>query len=159
MGFAICDQRQDHIKGDMMRITECREFSRDSDREDFTVVRVCNKSLNALGGRGSWVKIKAHGSRILRRAYGSGSCSQPAHMIELDYDSRRELGIDHNFREGGVVRCELEICRARGFDLFLAHWRNPRIEYRVPYRLAVLSVALGAIGLLLGIIGLMQSLA
>lgn len=138
----------------MIKITKARDFTRDHDYKAFSVVRVFNGCLSSLGGRNAWVVIRGNNVTLYRRAQGAGGVAAlPKTGIELDYDSRLELGLGGRPDEDGYYTCDLEIVPARFVDRILAHWNHPSLEYQLPYRLAVLSVVLGGVGFLLGIAG------
>jgi hypothetical protein len=76
--------------------------------------------------------------------------------IELDYDSRLEIGVVGTPDENGFYACTLTIQPSSFREKLQAHWKHPSLAYRVPYRLAILSVVLGAIGLVLGVISILK---
>jgi hypothetical protein len=132
-----------------MDVTECRDFSREYDHSDFGVVRVHNTVLDGLGGRRAWVKIESTISprkTIYRQALGSGPTSLTAAQIELDYDSRNDLGIDSTRQENGTYPCSLTVRKCSRVEAFLAHWLHPDLSYQIAFRLGVLSAVLGVIG-------------
>ncbi|MCL7715801.1 hypothetical protein [Stenotrophomonas mori] len=144
-------------------ITKARDFSRDADYLAFSVVRLRNAHLKGLGGRHSWVRIEntGNGKVLYRRVRGAGasagaSTGLPANAIEIDYDSRLELGIEGPRDATHFHDCSLTVGPASRLGELKAHWRHPNIEYRVPYRLAILSLALGLLGALLGALSLVR---
>ena len=139
-----------------MQATKCREFSRDYDHDAFSVVRVFNNRLAALGGRNAWVTITSEKSQIYRRARGLSSVGMTQDAIELDYDSRDELGINGQADSNGFYACKVTIEKSTLRERLKGHWSNPNPAYTVPYRLAVLSVMLGLVGLFLGILSLVK---
>lgn len=138
----------------MVQISRCRDFTRHYDHSIFTVVRVFNGFLEELGGRHSWVVVEGETSTIYRRIMGAGGTGIRKGDIELDYDSRKELGVTGRPDESGFYTCDLVIRKAKLTEKVRAHWKHPSLEYRVPFQLALLSLALGLIGLGLGIISL-----
>ncbi len=136
-------------------ISRVRNFSRDRDFDE-PVVRVFNTVLEPLGGRGTWVSIRGNGKSIFRRALGSGATpGMTAETIELDYDARRDLGIDDRAEDGGYI-CELSLQRASLGGRVHAHWHHPHNEYRAAFQIALIGLVLGVIGLFLGIAGLIS---
>jgi len=140
--------------GARMQITKCRDFSRERDYGAFSVIRVFNGCLEPLGGRGAWITISGGKVAQYRRAQGAGGTGLTKDAIELDYDSRLELGINGRPDQDGFYACELVLAPSSFWEIVRAHWTHPSLAYRVPYRLAVLSVVLGGVGLLLGVSGL-----
>jgi hypothetical protein len=88
---------------------------------------------------------------------GSGGAGLTQDAIELDYDSRMELEINGRPDAYGFYPCDLTIEKSTLMERLKAHWSHPNLAYRVPYRLALLSVALGLAGLLLGIVSMIIS--
>lgn len=138
----------------MYQVTRCRDFSRTQDHSLFTVVRVFNGCLKELGDRHAWVAVEGQDATIYRRALGASATGIGKGDIELDYDSRKELGIGGRPDENGFYDCKLIVRKATATEKMRAHWKHPSLEYRVPFKLAILSLALGLIGLGLGIISL-----
>ena len=136
-------------------VVRARDYSRDQDYDAFTVVRLFNGHIRSLGGRHAWVKICTDNKRIYRRIRGGANLGLAGDSIELDYDSRLELGIESPRGEDGFHPCSVVISPASFFGKIMAHWQNPNIEYRVSYRLAILSVVLGFVGLILGVISIL----
>ena len=142
-----------------MRASKVRDFSRDFDYHAFSIVRVFNGCLEELGGRNAWVVVSSDNKRLYRRAQGAGgNPGLPKDGIELDYDSRTELGVSGRPDGDGFYSCQVTISPATPFESFLGHWQNPRVEYQFAFRLAVLSVGLGFIGLMLGLVSLVLTL-
>lgn len=139
-----------------VQISRCRDFTRERDYGAFSVVRVFNGCLDSLGGRGSWVTIVGDGVSLYRRVLGSGGTGLTRDAIELDYDSRVELGLQGRPDGEGFYACNLQLARSTAWERAKAHWAHPSLAYRVPYRLALLSVVLGLLGLILGIISLVR---
>lgn len=135
-------------------INRVRGYSREQDYDAFTVVRLCNSQLKDLGGRHAWVKITAGSKSIYRRVRGAANTGLSSGDMELDYDSRLELDIDGSKDENGFRVCNVSIAPAGFLGSLIAHWGNPNIEYQVSFRLAVLGVALGLLGGVLGAISL-----
>ena len=137
-----------------MRVVKCKDFSREHDHAAFSVVRVFNGRLAELGGRGAWITISSENRKVYRRVMGSGSVGLTQDAIELDYDSRHDLGITSPPDQNGFHPCDLKLKRSTTLERIAAHWTHPNLAYQVPYRLAMLSLALGLIGLLLGVVSL-----
>jgi hypothetical protein len=144
------------ITGDPMRIAKCRDFTRERDYAAFSVVRVFNLKLSELGGRGAWVTISGGKESQYRRIMGSGGTDLSQDAIEIDYDSRVELGIVGRPDGNGYYPCELTLSKSSLGERISAHWSHPNLAYRVPYQLAVLSLALGLVGFFLGIVSLIK---
>lgn len=139
-----------------MKITRCRDFTRAHDYDAFAAVRIFNGNLEPLGGRHAWVTIKSEGSKLYRRVMGAAGTGLRRGDIELDYDSRLELGIGGKRDEDGFYGCDLTIQPSRLYEKIHAHWIHPNLEYRIPYRMAILSLILGAVGLVLGITSVLK---
>lgn len=132
-------------------VAKARDFSRPQDYDAFSVIRLYNAHLRILGGRHAWVRLSCNGRNLYRRIRGAGGgTGLPSDGMELDYDSRLELGINSPRDADGFHPCNVIITPAGLLGSIRAHWRHPSIEYRVPYRLAMLSVALGLLGAVLG---------
>ena len=140
------------------QIAKARDFSRAQDYDAFAIVRVHNSLLASLGGRNAWVKIVGPTRTLVRRARGAGGTTGlPIAGIELDYDSRLELNIVGSPPDAqGFYPCELQLSKASAWNKFIAHWAHPNLEYRIPYQIAMVSAALGAVGLILGIVSLIK---
>ena len=143
----------------MINILRCRDFSREYDHSRHTVVRVFNKNLSQLGDRHAWVTIQANGNMICRRVMGSGGTGLSKGDIELDYDSRLELGIVGKKDAQGFYQCDATIRRADLSERISAHLHHPNHEYRVSYKLAAIGLALGFVALILGLISLYVSIS
>ena len=138
----------------MYPVTRCRDFTRTHDHSLFTAVRIFNGCLKELGGRHAWVAVEGQDATIYRRALGAGATGIRKGDIELDYDSRKELGIEGRPDENGFYACHVRVRKATLTEKIKAHWKHPSLEYRVPFKLAILSLTLGLIGLALGVISL-----
>lgn len=136
-----------------VQILKCRDFTRERDYDAFSVVRVFNGCLDSAGGRGAWVTIVGDGVTLYRRVLGSGGTGLTRDAIELDYDSRVELGLQGRPDSEGFYSCDLQLARSTAMERAKAHWAHPSLAYRVPYRLALLSVALGFLGLIISLLG------
>ena len=66
------------------------------------------------------------------------------------------MGISGSPDENGFYVCGLTIEPSSFGEKLQAHWKHPSLAYRLPYRLAVLSVILGAIGLILGVVSILK---
>src|SRR5208282_3442172 len=128
----------------MAKITKVREFTHPHDYFAFSTVRVNNSLVAELGGRNAWVRISGESEPLIRRLRGGPGL--PKEAIELDYDSRLDLSATEECG-GGFYRCNLEIQPASRSDKFRAHFYNSNIAYRVSFQMALIAVALGAVGL------------
>lgn len=134
----------------MGKISKCRKFSNEQDYDAFSVVRLSNKRVGQLGGRGTWVCISVERDKqtsIYRRIRGCPAfASLPLEGIELDYEGSRKLGITGQRDEAGFVSCDLRVRKARQWEVFKAHWSHPEPAYSFPVRLGVLGLGLGVVG-------------
>ena len=135
-------------------ITKARDFSRPQDYDAFSIVRLRNAHLKGLGGRHTWVKLESNGKRLYRRVRGAGNTGIATDEMEIDYDSRIELGINSARDQNGFHSCNVAVTQAGWLGAVEAHWHHPNIEYRVPYRMAMLGLMLGLLGALLGALSL-----
>jgi hypothetical protein len=136
-----------------MRVTKCRDFSREDDRIAFSVVRVNNDVLTDLGGRRTWVTISTGKLTIYRVALGAGRRHLKKDALELDYDSRLDLRISGERDKEGFYGCDLSIEKSTFVERLRAHWAHPNLAYKMPLQIAALSVFLGLFGVMLGAIG------
>ena len=142
---------------DNITVTKARDYSRPQDYDAFSVVRLYNAHLKSLGGRHAWVRLSSNGKTLFRRVRGAGGgTGLPSDGMELDYDSRLELGVDSPRAADGFHPCNVVVSPAGFLGYIKAHWSHPNIEYRVPYRLAMLSVVLGLLGAFLGALSLLK---
>jgi len=133
-------------------VERVRDFGQEQDFLESSIVRVSSLLLAELGGRHSWVRIKSGKSKIYRRARGAAvGRNLPKNGIELEYDSRLELGVDGERDDSEYYSCSMELQRANFFEKAVAHWAHPSLEYRVTYRLAILSLALAALSVVLAV--------
>lgn len=146
------------VKPEVVEILQCREFSRDTDRLGFSIARVNNKVLGKLGGRGHWITIRTKDTRkcIYRRIAGSGGKSLKADSIELDYDSRADLGIQSDRDGHGFYAVHWEMFPTRWPWTLVAHWRNPDVGYRMAFKLGLIGVVLGFLGLVPAVVSLLR---
>lgn len=142
----------------MIEIQRVRNFSNEQDYVAFSIVRLYNKHVTELGGRNTWVCIESGGKKIYRRVRGVGNMPGfPKDAMELDYDSRNELGaISDDRHENGFFLHKATIKKASLVEKFLAHWSHPNIEYRTPFQISYISFMLGIIGLILGMVSLFR---
>jgi hypothetical protein len=135
-----------------VRITKCRDFSREDDRLAFSVVRVNNNVLKDFGGRRVWVTISTGKLTIYRVALGAGRRPLNKDAIELDYDSRLDLRISSERDGQGFCECDLLIKRSTFVERLRAHWSHPSLAYKVPLQLAALSLVISLLGASLTVI-------
>lgn len=136
-------------------ITKARDFTQSHDYDASAIVRLNNTQVAKLGGRHSWVKLSGGAKTLMRRVRGSGGISGLSNdAMEIDYDSRLELGIDDPRSSDEFYTCSIVITPASFVDKIKAHWFHPNIEYQVPFRLAMIGLALGIVGLFLGLMSL-----
>ena len=136
-------------------INRVRKFTRTFDYRAFAVVRAHNKTTHALGRRNAWVLITSSQGSVYRRVQGAGDKGGLAtDELEVDYDTSRELGVALPDGARDAYPCEWEIRRVRSpLRLFAAHWHHPDPTYKISVRWSIVSVGLGLIGLVLGILG------
>ena len=134
-----------------IKVSKCRRFSRDHDYGAFSVVRVSNDRLASLGGRNTWVTISGKEVKIYRRVLGSGDSGLPQIAIELDYDSRAELGIKDRRDAEGYYDCDLSLSPSSLLERAMAHFFHPSPAYRVPYQLALLGVVFSLVSILIAV--------
>lgn len=139
-----------------MEITRCRDFTREQDYGAFAAVRAFNGCLKQLGGRHAWVTLSSGNMKLYRRVMGAAGTGLSHGDIEFDYDSRLELGLSGHPDENGFYGCDLTMQPSSFIERLHAHWRHPNLAYRVPYQLAILSLVLGAVGLVLGIVNVIK---
>ena len=132
-----------------------RAFSERSDYLSFSVVRLNNNAVKQFGGRGNWVRIcnTQNGTTIFRMIRGSS----PQFMLnkeqmEIDYDGIIELGIKSEMGSGGFRSCEILVEQAKRHERILAHWKHPDPGYQLPFRISMVSLIIGILGFLGGII-------
>jgi len=90
------------------------------------------------------IKVGSRRARVVAR----GIIGNQKHCISLDSATRERLGV----KSGQKVK--FEICKANFFDEAIWAWTATDAMPRIAARLSAISVALGLIGLLLGIISL-----
>ncbi len=141
----------------MIEINKSRSFTNTYDHDSFSVVRVYNRHLKALGGRNAWVKLESNSSVIYRMIKASKSSPGfTSSAIETDYDSLLELGqIDASNEpdENKFYPCKLTISPISRFGRFKAYWNHPDYGYRISMQISLVSLLLGFVGLLLGLLG------
>ena len=139
-----------------IKVSKCRRFSHEHDYGAFSVVRVSNDRLASLGGRNTWLTISSKEVKIYRRVLGSGNAGLPQIAIELDYDSRAELGIKDGRDAEGFYDCDLSLSPSTLLERAMAHLVHPSLAYRVPYQLALLGVAFSLVSLLIAMFSLLR---
>ena len=131
-------------------ITQVRNFSKE---HDYTTAacRLHNHLLNSPFRRNHWVCIEKVDSseRIFRQPKGLVAAGFTQESLELDYDSRLELGISGDQQDGGFIACDLTIRQTSWFESWiLANWHHPDHTHRVASRYALFGLGLGALGFL-----------
>ena len=94
-----------------------------------------------------------NGQSIVRMAMGSNATpGLSRNAAALDYDAVDALGVGYNVYEGTPLH--LLVKRATPLDVFRHFWNHPDIGYRTAHQIAVVSLAMGLIGLGLGMVAL-----
>jgi hypothetical protein len=138
------------------QISHVKNFSKD---HDFLgpFCRIHTSLLNSELKRRDWVCIvnNANGQKIFRQARGLSVQGFTKQSIEIDYDSRVDLGIDGDRDDNGFIQCDLSVRRASLIEsFFTANWKHPDYTHMVSYRLALIGCFLGILGLVLGMLSL-----
>lgn len=129
----VLGARSDDVFGDLVRVNE--SLRRDTDGNLVAAGAICRVST---GGKSILVKAR-------------GLPHEEGEVIRLDEVLRDRLGV-----RNGEER-EFDISRANSMEQFLWAWSATEPGYRVSARLAVLSVVLGGIGLVLGVVSICLS--
>lgn len=140
-----------------IHIAKVRDFSEPRDYEAFAIVRMHAQAVNSLDSRDEWVRLDSNGHHIYRRLRGASALGAPGldkTAMELDYDSRLELGIHGDWRSNGFIDCDVQVSRAPARAYLAAHWNHPMPAYRVPLRISLVSLVLGLIGIGMGVASL-----
>lgn len=87
----------------------------------------------------------ADGSAVLRYAMGNSGQSICKNQIGLDYDAVDALSIKYK------QSVELDIRRARFWEIWLWFWRHPDQSLQLSIKLGFVGSVLGAMGFLIGI--------
>jgi hypothetical protein len=149
-------QRDHHCEPDKpIQITQQRKFSNTADYDAFSVVRLHNSELAALGGRNAWITITSmNGARVHRMIRGCGDSENfPHDAIEFDYETNKALGITKAKQNAvGFYPCALQVRPASRLEILAAHWNHPDHAYRFPLQLSLVSFFLGIVGLILGVL-------
>ena len=152
----------------MIRISQQRSFSKESDYAAFATIRVHNSLLKKLGGRNAWVFIESQHGSVYRTIRGNGSITPfPEDAIELDYDTSAELEMHKSEPvnpedppEEQFFYCDLNIRPVGKLEVIKAHWLHPNPAYRIPLQISLLlggvSVLLGITGMIIGLLGLLS---
>lgn len=137
-----------------MRVDKIRDFTKEFDYNDFAVIRVHNSLIPALGGRRSWVRISCGKKKVYRTILGLGGENDfTQNCLELDYDSRCQLGLSNLERDDkGFFHCDLLVEKVTRFESPIAYWHHPNPAFRVGFQL-------GSVGLILAVVALFVSLA
>lgn len=128
-------------------ISRIRDFSKEFDFNDETVCRI-HTSLIQIYGRNNWIKITSKNASIYRRVKGLSMQNFTKDSMELDYDSRLELGISGAKKDTGFIDCDVNIKKASLVEVFQANWNYPNYPVKIAFRLGILSVFLAVIGLI-----------
>ena len=111
----------------MFQADRQRKFSNQRDYNDFALVRVHNRQLAALGGRGSWARLTLGGKSVFRTIKGAGNDGTFSPTgLEFDYDTAAELGMPSGAQayENGFYGCAIEVRKATATEKWIAHWRH-----------------------------------
>ena len=138
-----------------MQILGVRAFSDRKDYLSFSVARINNNSVKQFGGRGNWVRIcnTKNGATIFRMVRGSSpQFILNKEQLEIDYDGILELGITSEMGNGGFRSCDILVETAKRHEQILAHWNHPDPGYQLPFRISMMSLMIGILGFLGGII-------
>ena len=131
----------------MIQITKVFDIQKEQDFGDDAICRLHTSVLRDTDiNRNDWIKItnnKDTSKYIFRRVKGGSPKNSSKHYIELDYDSRLELGIKEKCDEVDLIAE-----KATYFEIFKANWNYPNYAIKLAFRLAVLSVVLGFIGVI-----------
>jgi hypothetical protein len=141
--------------GGPILITQQRKFSNAADYDAFSVVRLQNSEIPSLGGRNAWVKITSmDGACVYRMIRGCGELENfPVDAIEFDYETNRALGIPKGRPNAlGFYPCDLIVRPATRLEILAAHWHHPDHAYRFPLQLSLVSLILGIVGFILGLL-------
>ena len=125
-----------------------------TDHNRHTIVRLHNSHID--GSRSDKQRLfrrdpvvitnRTNGAKIIRYAMGNARCAGiTKQTVALDYDGRDQLGLKH---DDGI---DLEVRRARAFEVTQWFWGHDDLNVRLSTRLAVLGFFLGVTGLITGI--------
>ena len=146
-----------------LEISGARGFSKDYENQGSAVVRLSSKDMRNKSvsdawvfPRGTWVWIKSGEYRNLRKVRGGRVAEN---CIELDYDSRLELGIESDDKMvGGYFPIDGSVRKASWIGRQIGYWKIPDDTFVIAHRLGVLGVTLGVLGVILGVIGVILGL-
>ena len=158
----------------IIALNKIRTYSDHSDHQSFSTVRLSSRNVHKLGGRNAYVRIQSKTGSICRQIQGIGNHALECHLsgdeisskqgftseaIEMDYDSRLDLGlvVESEKLEYSFFACTITISPASVRDIFFLHWKHPNLAYRTPFQISIVSLFLGISGLILGAIGLITS--
>ena len=120
-----------------------------------TWCRVHTSLIVSTYKRTGWVCIEnpSTNTKIYRQVKGLSNTGFNVGSIEMDYDSRCELGISGKKDDAGFIQCELYMKQASFIEKwFVANWRHPDYTHMVSYRFALLGGILGCLGLVTGLV-------
>lgn len=122
-----------------------RPLEREDVFEDMVRVHLSHRPNSKAG---SVIKVRANGQTT--RAIARGAPGNSREEIFLDLATRQKLGLSLN------QAADIKILAASTFDELIWAWNATNAMPRIASRLAVLSIVLGVVGLLLGLISLMS---
>ena len=139
----------------MIKISKVMDFNKE---DDFRAETICRLHTSILRDgeicRNDWVKIQnTTNNSIYRQVKGGSPKNSSKDYIELDYDARLELDIQGNKDENGLIDCELNVTKAKVYDVFKANWLYPNYAIRMAFRVAII---MGSISIILGLIGTLK---
>lgn len=143
----------------VVHVTRERRFTDERDFDAFAVIRVANRTVTDLGGRNRWVVMTGPSRRPVYRVIRGvkASVKLPVGAMETYYETNNALGIGRSQVDAdGFYECDVYIRSARILEIGLAHWNHPDGYYRFPIRISLVALALGVIGLFLGIVSLFK---
>lgn len=139
----------------MIKITKVWDIQKEQDFYDEAISRVHTSILRDTNlKRNQWIKIVNLDNKktIFRKVRGASPKDSSKEYMELDYDSRLELGIVANKNDSGYLDVNLRIEQANYIDIFCANWNYPNYAIKISVRISIISLMLGLIGLILGLI-------
>lgn len=140
-----------------IHIQRQRSYSRETDEQAFSVVRIRNEHIKKMGGAHQWVKISnPRNQSIYRMVRGAGSIEIPADALELDYEGFRSLNSwSKESPIGGFYVTNLIMTKASRWEAWKAHWFHPNPAYSAPMRLGYIGLVLGVLGFAMSVLSLL----
>lgn len=128
-------------------------FTRAEDHNAFALVRLDNRLVRHFGGRNQWVVLQGPTQKkVYRMVQGTGRTPLAANAMECDYETSMALGIPPSAKDKeGYHACQVVARRANKLEVLQAHWHHPDHYYRLPFRISLLALQLGVVGVLLGV--------